>query len=160
MAMQPPVAGPEHGGRHERPREVPADADATRGSRRAGASSVISLISPKMMSFTCTGMFVRLNIEIHCPAAPSISSARPTVNGVVMTNSPTRNTDAYARRVVNDAVSSASVVAYAAIASPASEEARHVEPVRLQVVERLRVAHRQPEEQDDLRQPARPPSSP
>ena len=61
---------------------------------RAGASSVISLTSPKIMSFTCTGMLVRLNIEIHWPALPSISCASPTVNGVVITNSPTRNTDA------------------------------------------------------------------
>src|SRR5690606_2462059 len=76
---------------------------------RAGASSVISLVAPKITSFTCTGMFVRLNIEIHAPRVPPISCDRPAVNGVVTAKSPTRKIDAYARRVVNDAVSIASV---------------------------------------------------
>src|SRR5215204_4022159 len=89
-------------------------------SLRAGASSVMLLTSPKITSFTCTGMFVRLNIDTHCPAVPPICSANPTVNGVVITNRPTRNTDAYARRVVNDAVSIASVVEYSANAAPAA----------------------------------------
>ena len=62
------------------------------------------------------------------------------MNGVVITNRPTRKTDAYARRVVNDAVSIASVVTYAAIASAGGEEPRDVEPVRLQILHRRRVA--------------------
>ncbi len=81
---------------------------------------MISLTSPKITSFTCTGMFVRLNMEIHRPTVPSISAASPTVNGVVITKSPTRKTEAYARRVVNEAVSRANVVTYAATAAPAA----------------------------------------
>src|SRR5688500_12038109 len=80
-------------------------------SSRARDSSVISPALPKITSFTCTGMLLSVNIEIQRPAAPPISSDTPIVKGVVITSSPTRKTEAYARRLVNDAVNSAMVVA-------------------------------------------------
>ena len=40
--------------------------------------------SPKITSFTCSGMSVRLNIEIHWPALPLERLGQSAVNGVVM----------------------------------------------------------------------------
>src|SRR5690606_1365595 len=47
------------------------------GSEPADAAPVLPAASPKIMSFTCTGISIRLNIEIHCAAAPSSSDASP-----------------------------------------------------------------------------------